>query len=116
MKDRPEAPEPQTDVPVDPGPARPPHAAAPYREICLYVLLFVGFTTGAAITIIVNEALTATGDPLDTARAILQNMCRAAGAGAVFAVTVAFVFKIVRLMSRCLRRLPFRSRPRPPRD
>ena len=103
MKDHPEAPEPQPDNPVDNGAARPPYAAAPYREICLYVLLFVGFTTGAAVTIIVNEALTATGSPLDTARAILQNMCRAAGAGTVFAVTVALVSKTAALVSRCLR-------------
>ena len=116
MKDRPEAPEPQPDTPVDSGPAPPPYAAAPYREMHLFLLLFVGFTTGAAITIIVNELLTTTGSPLDTVRDIILNMWRAAGAGAVFAVAVAFVFKTVRLVSRCLRRLPFRSRPRPPRD
>ena len=110
MKDRPEAQEPQPDNPVDPGPACPPYVASPYREMHLYVLLFVSFTTGAAISIIVNEALTATGSPLDTVHDILQNMCHAAGAGAVFAVTMAFVFKTVRLVSRCLRRLPFRSR------
>ena len=112
MKDHPEAPEPQPDNPVDNGPARPPYAAAPYREMHLYLLLFVSFTTGAVITIIVSELLTATGSPVDTVRAILLNMCRAAGAGAVFAVTVAFVFKTVRLVSRCLRRLPFRFRRR----
>ena len=112
MKDRPEVPESQPDNTVDPGPARPPYATAPYREICLYVLLFVSFTTGAAIIIIVNEALSATGSPVDTVRAILQNMCSAVGAGAVFAMTVAFVFKTVRLVSRCLRRLPLRSRRR----
>ena len=112
MKDHPEAPEPQPSNPRDPGPTRPLYAAAPYREICLYVLLFASFTTGAAITIIVSELLTATGDPVDTVRDIFQNMCRAAGAGAVFVVTVAFAFKTVRLVSRCLRRLPFRSHRR----
>ena len=116
MKDRPDAPEPQTDIPVDPGSAQPPSGSAPYREIYLYLLLFVSFTTGAAISIIANEVLTATGSPMDTVRCILQNMWRAAGAGAVFAVTVALVSKTARLVSRCLRRLPFRSRPRPPRD
>ena len=110
MKDCPEAQEPQPDNPVDPGPAYPPYVASPYREMHLYLLLFVSFTTGAAISIIVNEALTATGSPLDTVRSIIQDMWRAAGAGAVFAVTMAFVFKTVRLVSRCLRRLPFRSR------
>ena len=65
MKDHPDAPEPQTDIPVDPGPAQPPSGSAPYREIYLYLLLFVSFTTGAAISIIVNEVLTATGSPMD---------------------------------------------------
>ena len=116
MKDHPEAPEPQTVLPVDPGPAQPPSGSAPYREMYLYLLLFVSFTTGAAISIIVNEVLTATGSPMDTVRCILQNMWRAAGAGAVFAVTVALVSKTAGLVSRCLRRLPFRSRRRKPRD
>ena len=112
MKDHPEAREPQPDNPVDNGPARPPSGSAPYREMRLYLLLFVSFTTGAAITIIVSELLTATGSPLDTVRDIILNMWRAAGAGAVFAVTMAIVFKTVRLVSRCLRRLPLRSRRR----
>ena len=116
MKDHPDAPEPQTDIPVDPGPAQPPSGSAPYREMYLYLLLFVSFTTGAAISIIVNEVLTATGSPMDTVRCILQNMWRAAGAGAVFAVTVALVSKTAGLVSRCLPRLPFRSRRRKPRD
>ena len=110
MKDRSDKSEPQPDNCVDPGPACPPYAASPYRERELYVLLFVSFTTGAAISIIVNGLLTATGSPMDTARNILQDMWRAAAAGAVFAVTMAFVLKTVRLVSRCLRRLPFRSR------
>lgn len=59
----------------------------------LYLLLFVSFTTGAAISIMVNELLTATGSPLDIVLSILQNMWRAAGAGAVFTVTMAIVFK-----------------------
>ena len=118
MKDHPDAPEPQTDIPVDPGPAQPPSASAsaPYREMYLYLLLFVSFTTGAAITIIVNEVLTATGSPMDTVRCILQNMWRAAGAGAVFAVIVALVSNTARSVARCLRRLSFRSRRRKPRD
>ena len=102
MKDRLDAPEPQPDNPVDPGPACPPSAAAPYRKIYLYILLFVSFTTGAAISIIVDEALSATGSPMDTVRSILQNLWRAAAAGAVFAVTVALVFKTVRPVSLCL--------------
>ena len=108
MKDHPDASEPQTDIPVDPGPAQPPSGSAPYREMYLYLLLFVSFTTGAAISIIVNEVLTATGSPMDTVRCILQNMWRAAGAGAVFAVAVALVSKTAGLVARCLRRLPFK--------
>ena len=100
MKDRPEPREPQLDNPVDPGPARPPSGSAPYPEMYLYALLFVSFTTGAAISIIVNEILTATGSPADIVRAILLDMWRAAGAGAVFAVTVALVSKTVRSVSR----------------
>ena len=108
MKDHPDAPEPQTVIPVDPGPAQPPSGSAPYREMYLYVLLFVSFTTGAATSIIVNEVLTATGSPMDTVRCILQNMWRAAGAGAVFAVTVALISKTARLVARCWRKLPFK--------
>ena len=78
-------------------------------EMELYVVLFVSFTT-AAVSIIVNELLTAAGSPLDTVRSIIQDMWRAASAGAVFTVTMAFVFKTVRLVSRCLQRVPFRSR------
>ena len=116
MKDHPEAPESRPENPVDPGPAQPPSGSAPYREIYLYLLLFVSFTTGAAISIIVNEVLTATGSPVDTVRCILQELWRAAGAGAVFAVTVALVSKTARLVARCWRKLPFRSRHRPPQD
>ena len=75
----------------------------------LYVVLFVSFTTGAVISIIANELLTATGSPLDTIRSIIQNMWRAAAAGAVFTLIMVFIFKTVRLVSRCLKRLPFRS-------
>ena len=109
MKDRPNVPEPQPGNCVDPGPPCPPYLASPYREMKLYVLLFVSFTTGAAISIIIDGLLTATGSPLDTARDIIQDMWRAAAAGAVFAVTMAFVFKTGGLVSRCLKRLPFRS-------
>ena len=115
MKDRPEAREPQPDNPVDPRPAQPPSSSAPYREMYLYVLLFVSFTTGAAISIIVNEILTATGSPVDIVRAILLNMWRAAGAGAVFAVTVALASKTVRSVSRYWRKLPFNPREGRPR-
>ena len=108
MKDRPEAPESQPDNPVDPDPARPPSGSAPYREMYVYVLLFVSFTTGAAISIIVNEALTATGSPLDTVGSILRNMWRAVGAGAVFAVTMAIVSKTAGSVSCCWRKLRFK--------
>ena len=108
MKDRPEVPESQPDNTVDPGPDRPPSVSAPYREMYVYLLLFVSFTTGAAISIIVNEALTATGSPLDTVGSILQNMWRAVGAGAVFAVTMALVSKTAGSVSRCWRNLPFK--------
>ena len=116
MKDRPEAREPQPDNPVDPGSARPPSGSTPYPEMYLYALLFVSFTTGAAISIIVNELLTATGSPVDIVRAILLNLWRAAGAGAVFVVTVALVLKTVRSVSRCWRKLPFNPREGRPRS
>ena len=106
MKDQPEVPEPQPDNTVDPGTARPASGSAPYREIYLYVLLFFSFTTGAAISIIVNELLSTSGSPVDTVRSILQDMWRAVGAGAVFAVTVALVSKTTRSVSRCWRKPP----------
>ena len=109
MRDRPAARESQPDEPVDPGPACPHYVALPYREMYLYLLLFVSFTAGAAISIIVDELLTATGCPMDTVRDILQNMWRAAGAGAVFTVTVAILFKTARLVSRWWRKLPFKT-------
>ena len=109
MKDHTEVPEPQPDNTVDPGPARPLSGSAPYPEMYLYLLLFVSFTTGAAISIIVDEALSATGSPLDTVRSILQNMWRAAGAGTMFAVTVVLVSKTARSVSRCRRKLLFKS-------
>ena len=108
MKECPDAPETQPDNPVDARPAQPPSGSAPYREMYLYVLLFVSFTTGAAISVIVNELSTATGSPADTARSILQDLRRAAGAGAVFAVTVALIFKTTRLVTRSWRKLPFK--------
>ena len=112
MKDCPEAPESQPDIPVDPGPAQLPSGSVPYREIHLYFLLFVSFTAGAAISIIVNELLTATGSPVDTVLSILQNMWRAGGAGAVFTVIVAIIFKITKLLGRCWRKLPLKPQER----
>ena len=46
MKYLPDESEPQPDNCVDPGPACPPYAASPYREMHLYVVLFVSFTHG----------------------------------------------------------------------
>ena len=115
MKDLPEARDPQPDNQVDPGAARPSSGFTPYPEMYLYALLFASFTTGAAISIVVNEILTATGSPADIVRAILLDMWRAAAAGAVFAVTVAIVLKTVGAVSRYRRRLPFNPREEKPR-
>ena len=115
MKDLPEVREPQPDNPLDPGTARWPSNFTPFPEMYLYALLFASFTTGAAISIVVNEILTATGSPVDIVRAILLDMWRAAAAGAVFAVTVAIVLKTVGSVSRYRRRPPFNPREERPR-
>ena len=116
MKDHPEKPQPQPGNPREPETARESSAILRYGETDWYIFHIVVFTTAGVITMVLIHVINPVGSPLDTIRSILVNVGHISGMGIAYAVALALVSKTARLVARCLRRLPFRSRRRKPRD
>ena len=116
MKDRPDAPEPQPD---NAGDLRAPTESSPtarFGKLGWYAFLFIIFTEAGAIMVVLHEALTAAGSPLETIHSIILNMWRAAEVGLALTVTVVLVSKTISFVSRCWRKLPFKPPQRKPRQ
>ena len=116
MKDHPEKPQPQPGNPREPETARESSAILRHGETDWYIFHIVVFTTAGVITMVLIHVINPVGSPLDTIRSILVNVGHISGMGIAYAVALALVSKTAGLVSRCLPRLPFRSRRRKPRD